>query len=113
MVDLTPLIVKSLKQTKLEVYDENFTTSTTSLPCLSYLLINDQIDKQGDTQEHSKVFYYIKVYASKNSEIAKYSKEVDVIMRNLGFKRRATKDLFVNGCPQRILTYQALAYEIF
>ena len=73
MVDVTPLVVKALRETGLKVYDENFTTSTTVVPCLSYLLITNKINKQGDTQEHSDVFYYIKVYAKRNSEIANYS----------------------------------------
>lgn len=113
MVDVTPLVVKALRETGLKVYDENFTTSTTDIPCLSYLLITNKIDKQGDTQEHSDVFYYIKVYAKRNSEIANYSNQVDSIMRKLGFKRRDTKDQVINGCTQRILTYQCLTYEIF
>ena len=73
MVDVTPLVVKALIETGLYVFDEFFIFLTTDIPCLSYLMITNKIDKQGDTQEHSDVFYYIKVYAKRNSEIANYS----------------------------------------
>lgn len=62
MLDYKPTLVAQLKAaTNLEVYAEDFLTANTSLPCVSYFLSNDIINKLGDSLSYSDIYYYIKV----------------------------------------------------
>ena len=94
MYDYKPTLVKELKQaTNLPVYAENFLTANTKMPCISYYLSTDCSIKQGDTLGYSEIYYYIKVWSKKASELASYATIIDDKMRQLGFKRVGATEL--------------------
>lgn len=94
MYDYKPTLVRELKQaTNLPVYAENFLTANTEMPCISYYLCSDSTYKQGDTLGYSEIYYYIKVWSTKVSDLASYATIIDNKMRQLGFKRVGATEL--------------------
>lgn len=113
MIDVQPNIVQSLSATGLKVHFEHFINSDTELPCITYIEYDNSVDKQGDTLGYSNIVYHIKIWCNDKKELSKYSTMVDEIMRENGFTRTNTNELWLDNIGQLQLKYKALALEIF
>lgn len=114
MIDNHKNIVSALSKV-LPTHYEMALTSKTETPCISYMETNNYVSANGDTLGYSYVTYQVKVWANTIGDIQKYSLEVDKALRPLGFKRIASGELYDNNSTmiQKILTYEALAFEEF
>lgn len=114
MIDYHKEMVSALN-TILPCHYELALTANTETPCISYQERNNYTSSFGDTLGYSVIVYTIKVWANNVSDIQKYSKLVDEALRPLGFKRTSTNELSDNESTmiQKILVYEALAYETY
>ena len=112
MVDYHSLLVAALKKVLPTHYELNLCRGTKT-PCISYQEANNFDDATGDTVGYSRISYTVKVWHTDISEIQKYVKQVDLVLRPLGFKRTSSGELGDRNSTmiQKILTYEALAYE--
>ena len=112
MVDYHNKLVSALK-TVLPTHYEMTLTSKTTTPCISYMETNNYVDSLGDTLGYSRITYQVKVWANDIELIQRYALEIDAVLRPLGFKRIASGELYDNTSSmiQKIMTYEALAYE--
>ena len=101
--------------TVLPTHYEMTLTSQTATPCISYMELNNYVSAQGDTLGYSAIGYQVKVWATDIATIQKYALELDVVLRELGFKRTASVELYDNNSSmiQKVMTYEALALESF
>lgn len=113
MIDVKKNIVAALRTSGLDVYFENFVNSATKLPCITYVEYDNSVLAQGDTLGYSTIIYHVKVWADNMNDLALYSAKVDDIMRKLGFTRRNTVELWLDGIGQRQMKYEAKAQEYF
>lgn len=114
MIDYHSRLVSALKRV-LPTHYELTLTKGTKTPCISYQERNNYADQEGDTIGYSRISYTVKVWGNDIAELNKYAKEVDIVLRVIGFKRTSCNELYdVNSTMiQKILTYEALAYEEF
>lgn len=114
MVDYNKELVRALK-TVLPVHYELALTSKTKTPCISYQERNNYVSVNGDTRGYSIVSFTVKVWANNVADIAKYSLEVDDVLRAIGFKRTSANELYdINSTMiQKIMTYEGLFLEEF
>lgn len=116
MVDFHPQIVSALN-TVLPAHYEMTLTSKTETPCISYMETNNYVitDISGASLGYSRITYQVKVWANDIAIIQQYAKEVDDVLRPLGFKRIASGELYDNTSSmiQKIMTYEGLARENF
>lgn len=112
MVDFHTNLVSALS-TVLPAHYEMTLTSKTETPCISYMELNNYSSPSGDTVGYSFITYQVKVWANDIAVIQRYALEVDEVLRPLGFKRIASRELYDNASTmiQKIMTYEALAYE--
>jgi hypothetical protein len=112
MVDYHSNLVSALN-TVLPTHYEMTLTSKTATPCISYMETNNYSSASGDTLGYSFITYQVKVWANDIAQIQRYALEVDAVLRPLGFKRIASGELYDNASTmiQKIMTYEALAYE--
>lgn len=112
MVDYHSNLVSALK-TVLPTHYEMTLTSKTTTPCISYMETNNYVDSLGETLGYSRITYQVKVWANDIAVIQRYALEIDAVLRPLGFKRIASGELYDNTSSmiQKIMTYEALAYE--
>ena len=112
MVDYHSNLVSALN-TVLPTHYEMALTSKTATPCISYMETNNYSSASGDTLGYSFITYQVKVWANDIAQIQRYALEVDAVLRPLGFKRIASGELYDNASTmiQKIMTYEALAYE--
>ena len=113
MIDTQPIIVQALSNIGLKVYFEHFINSETPLPCITYIQYDNSADKQGDTLGYSNIIYHIKVWANNKTQLSQYSAKVDEIMREQGFTRTNTNELWLDNIGQLQLKYRCLAKENF
>lgn len=92
---------------------ETAMASGTTYPCITYFLSNDMVRAQGDTLGYSDVYYNIKVWGHRVSEIEPIAVDIDNLMRGLGFTRIGVTELWVNGICQKELRYRGLGKEDF
>lgn len=112
MVDYHGSLISALN-TVLPTHYEMTLTSKTETPCISYMETNNYVSAPGDTLGYSYITYQVKVWANDIVIIQQYAQEVDKVLRPLGFKRIASGELYDNASSmiQKIMTYEALAYE--
>lgn len=112
MIDYDKELVSALN-TVLPTYYELILHSGISTPCISYQEINNYIVNNGDTLGYSKIYYRIKVWGNDIQVLQEKSKEIDIVMHQLGFQRVSSGELFDNQSTmiQKILDYEALALE--
>lgn len=113
MIDYRPELVSALRTLGLPVEYELFLTSDTEIPCISYRLTNDRASAEGDTIGYSELTFAIKVWSTKLADLAYYSNRLDILMRNLGFKRGYANELWLNGIGQIEIRYTGLGIENF
>ena len=112
MIDYHKDLVGALNKV-LPTHYEMTLTSKTKTPCISYMETNNYSAPSGDTVGYSRITYQVKVWGTNIELIQKYAKEVDAVLRPLGFTRIASGELYDNASSmiQKIMTYEALAYE--
>lgn len=111
MIDYKPTLVNELKTIGLPVHYELFLTKDTEVPCISYQEGNNSVHADGDTLGYSDITFRVKVWSKRAKELAQYSKEIDTLMRGLGFERISTNELWLDGIGQNLLTYRGLGLE--
>lgn len=114
MIDYHPTLVNALNSV-LPAHYEMTLTSDTKTPCISYMEIGNSDTNTGDTLGYSRIQYQIKVWATDIKTIQKYAKEIDKKLRPLGWSRIGSNELHDNQSSmiQKILTFEALALEVF
>ena len=114
MIDYHKDLVSALSKV-LPTHYEMALTSKTTIPCISYMELNNYAitESIGSTIGYSAITYQVKVWANDIGVIQKYAKEVDKVLMPLGFKRISSGELYDNNTSliQKILTYEALALE--
>lgn len=114
MIDYSKELVSALN-TVLPTNYELALTSKTETPCISWQERNNYVSVNGDTLGYSYVSFTVKVWAHSIAEIMRYAKEVDDVLRPIGFKRTSSNELYdINSTMiQKIMTYEALGLEDF
>jgi hypothetical protein len=99
----------------LPTHYEMTLTSGTATPCISYMERNNYVIANGGNTGYSRLSYQVKVWAKSIADIQRYAKEVDDVLRPLGWTRVSTAELYDNNSSmiQKIMTYEALALENF
>ena len=112
MVDYHINLMNAL-ETVLPTHYEMALESKTETPCISFMETNNYVSNHGSTLGYSRITYQVKIWANNIELIQKYAKEVDAVLRPLGFKRIATGELHDNESSmiQKIMTYEGLALE--
>lgn len=90
-------------------------TSNTTTPCISWQERNNAINSLGTTREYANISFTVKVWGNDLEEINNYAMQVDGVMRSLGYKRVSSGELYDTNSTmiQKILTYEALALEVY
>ena len=114
MIDYSKELVAALSAI-LPVHYELRLTSGTETPCISYQERNNAVDTYGDTLGYSKISYTVKVWGNDIGELNRYAKEIDRVLRPIGFKRVSVGELYdINSTMiQKIMTFEAMALEVF
>lgn len=115
MVDNHKSLIAALKSV-LPVYYEMTLHSGIKTPCISYMEVNNYETipvTVHSTIGASRVVYQIKVWATDIAEIQKYAAKVDKALRQIGYTRTASGELYDNNSSmiQKILTYEGLVEE--
>lgn len=90
-------------------------TSNTKAPCISWQERNNAINTLGTTREYSNISFTVKVWGNDLEDINNYAISIDNAMRALGYKRISSGELYDTNSTmiQKILTYEALALEVY
>lgn len=114
MINYHKELVSALNKV-LPTHYEMALTSKTATPCISYMEMNNYTSSSGNTLGYSVINYQVKVWANNIGDIQNYSLKVDEVLRPLGFKRISSGELYDNNSSmiQKIMTYEALAYETY
>lgn len=112
MIDYSATLVKALK-TVLPTYYELAVSSGTKTPCITYQERNNAAQESGDTLGYSRITYTVKVWGNDLELLNNYAKQIDSVLRPMGWKRTSTNELFSyqSSMIQKIMTYEALAIE--
>lgn len=112
MIDYDAQLVSALN-TVLPTLHELALTSKTSTPCISYQERDNADTTTGDTLGYSRISYTVKVWGNDIKQLKQYAKEIDRVLRPLGFKRMSTGELYDRQSTmiQKIMTYEALGLE--
>lgn len=112
MVDYNREIVSALN-TVLPTYHELALTRELKTPCISYQESNNYVDTTGDSIGYSRITFIVKVWYTDLGAIQHYARQVDNVLRPLGFKRISAGELYDynSAMIQKIMTYEALALE--
>ncbi len=99
----------------LPTHYEMTLTSGTATPCISYMERNNYVVADGENRGYSRISYQVKVWAKNIADIQRYAKEVDDVLRPLGWMRTSTNELYDNNSSmiQKIMNYEALALELY
>ncbi len=114
MVDYSTELVAALK-TILPTHYELFLTSSTKTPCISYQERNNAVEVNGDSLGYSKISFTVKVWGNDIAALNNYAKEIDRVLRPIGFTRVSVGELYdINSTMiQKIMTYEARALEVY
>lgn len=114
MIDYHATLFSALN-TVLPTHYEMTLKSGTKTPCISYMELNNAVSAQGDTVGYSYLTYQIKVWGNDIEDLQRYALEIDKVLRPLGWKRISSGELYDNQSTmiQKILTFEALASEVF
>lgn len=112
MIDYHSNLVSALN-TILPTHYEMWLHSGLATPCISFMEINNYVDSNGDTLGYSRITYQIKVWGNDIAELQRYALQIDAVLRPLGWKRISSGEMYDNNSTmiQKIMTYEALAYE--
>lgn len=99
----------------LPTYFELNLTKDVSVPCITYLELNDYEEYKGDTLGYSIIRYQIKVWSTKVSELQSYGQKIDNALRKAGWRRVSALELYDTdtAMKQKVLNYEARFREIY
>lgn len=112
MLDVKKTIVSNLKEVQTNVKYELDVESPT-LPLITYKTINDVVHAYGDSLGYSDIIFQIKVWATKVSEIASLTQQIDAKMRALGLTRSYYTELKEADVIIGVMQYSGLVKEEF
>lgn len=114
MIDYNKELVAALN-TILPTHYEMILHKGINVPCISYMEINNYVDRNGDTLGYSRLTYQVKIWANDIATIQEYALRVDEVLRPLGFTRISSGELYDNNSSmiQKIMTFEALYLEQF
>ena len=114
MIDYHSSLVTALN-TILPTHYEMTLHSGLQTPCISYMETNNYVDTNGDTLGYSRITYQVKVWGEQIKELQMYARQIDGLLRPLGWTRTASTELYDpnSAMIQKILTYEALGLENF
>lgn len=114
MVDYHKDLVVALK-TILPTHYEMVLHSGLETPCISYMELENYVVANGEMNGYSKIRYQVKVWGNDIGELQKYALQIDDVLRPIGFTRVSSGELYDNQSSmiQKILTYEALALEVY
>lgn len=114
MIDYHSKLVAALN-TILPTHYELSLTSGTETPCISYMEKNNYVSTRGETFSYSRITYQVKVWSNRLEELQYYSKQIDNVLRPLGFTMISSGELYdVNSAmKQKIMSFEALAVESY
>lgn len=114
MIDYHKTLVNALNSV-LPTHYEMTLTSQTETPCISYMEIGNSDTDTGDTLGYSRIQYQVKVWGTTIETVQKYALKIDKKLRSLGWQRVGSNELHDNQSSmiQKILTFEALALEVF
>ena len=112
MIDYNAILVSTLNKI-LPTHYEMVLTSTTKTPCISYMELSNVDTDTGNTIGYSRIQYQVKVWSNRVKDLQEYSMEIDKALRPLGWRRVGSQELHDRNSSmlQKILTYEALAFE--
>ena len=112
MIDYDKELVSALK-TVLPTHYELALTSNITKPCISYQERDNADTEIGDTLGYSRISYTIKVWGNEIKTIKQYAKQIDSVLKPLGFKRISSGELYDRQSTtiQKIMTYEARGLE--
>ena len=113
MLNIKPSMVSNLSTLELPVVAEPFLTEDTPKPCISYSVENDVQYLTGDTLGYSNIYFTVKVWGTRISDIEENAVKLDELMRSLGFTRTGTIDLWFDNVGNKTMRYRALGLELF
>lgn len=99
----------------LPTYFELNLTHDVSVPCITYLELNDYEEYKGDTLGYSIIRYQIKVWSTKLSELQSYGQQIDNALRKAGWTRVSALELYDTdtAMKQKVFNYEARFREIY
>lgn len=114
MIDYHKNIVNALNTILPTHYEMNL-KSGLAVPCISYMELNNYVSTYADKLGYSRISYQVKVWANDIEDIQRYAGMIDEVMRPLGWIRISSGELYDNQSTmiQKILTYEALALEVY
>lgn len=114
MIDFHKELVSALN-TILPTHYEMALTRGLKTPCISYMETNNYTSQSGDTLGYSFITYQVKVWGNDIGVLQEYAKEIDRVLRPIGFKRISSGELYDNQSTmiQKILTFEAMAKEVY
>lgn len=114
MVDYHSELVKAL-QTILPTHYEMTVSAGTATPCITYIERDNSAQETGDTIGYSRISYTVKVWGNDIGQLQQYALMIDRVLRPLGFKRISSGEIYDNQSTmiQKILSYEAIAQEVF
>ena len=107
-------VVAKLK-TILPTYYELSCDSNTPKPCITYNENFNVDDIKSMAYGYSRVQMTIKIWANGTDigAVTNYAISVDSAMRELGYSRISSTELFVGGQIEKVLIYEALGIETY
>lgn len=112
MYDTRTIIVEKLKTICDNVYYEKSEQSPT-LPCITYMVMNNAIDVQSETISYSNTTYRLKIWTTKLSILSELSDELDEVMRGINFERTGYNEITSGDIIQGIFEYTAKLREMY
>lgn len=114
MVNYHTTLVNALNKI-LPTHYEMVLHSGLKTPCISYMELNNSNVATGTHLGYSRLSYQIKVWGNRIEDLQNYALEIDKTLRSLGWTRISTGELYDNQSSmiQKIMTYEALASEIY
>lgn len=114
MINYSANLVAALN-TILPTHYEMWLHRGLATPCISYMELNNYVDSNGDTLGYSRLQYQVKVWGNDIEELQQYALLIDAVLRPLGWKRTSSGELHDTNSTmiQKIMTYEALAYETY
>ena len=109
MIDYSPTLVSELN-TILPVYLEPLGTKKDT-PCITYSEISNIDSLMGSCLNYSEISYQLKIWGKSLKEINNKAILIDSKMKELGFRRTFSLDAEEEGLKNKILRYNAIAFE--
>lgn len=108
---LEKAVYAMLAQSGYTVDAELNTDSKTSLPCITYLPLNESELAQGDTINYESVAYQVKVWSRDMSDIATIKYDLKKIFKNNGWHLASVGTTSHEGVICATMTIEAITYS--